>query len=70
MAIIYYFANDGAYGEGANGVVVDTAKWTDRDWDAVSDCADDVRAHLARILTEYRGGRIIDMVPIDQEALV
>lgn len=65
MAIHYYFANDGTFGAAIDGVIVDTANWTDRDWEIVTDAADDVRHHLAPILTEHRGGKVTRMVPID-----
>lgn len=64
MANTYYFANDGTFGAAIDGVIVDTANWTDQDWEIVTDAADDVRHHLALILTEYRGGQVTQMVPI------
>lgn len=65
MAINYYFANDGCFGEAIDGVIVDTANWTDQDWEVVTDAADDVRHHLALILTEYRGGQVKRMAGAD-----
>ena len=65
MANAYYFANDGSFGEAIDGVVCDTANWTDEDWEVVTDAADDVRHHLALILTEYRGGQVTQMVPVE-----
>lgn len=65
MAINYYFASDGTFGQAIDGVIVDTANWTDQDWEIVTGAADDVRHHLAPILTEYRGGKVTHMVPID-----
>lgn len=65
MANHYYFANDGTFGAAIDGVIVDTANWTYQDWEIVTDAADDVRHHLAPILTEHRGGRVTAMVPID-----
>jgi hypothetical protein len=63
MAINNYFTADGSYGAAIDGIIVDTERWTDRDWQDIEACDDWSRASLASYITECRGGRIAEMVP-------
>lgn len=52
-----YFAADGSYGDAEGLVVVDTADWSDDEFDAVVGCADSERRDLARELKSNGGSR-------------
>lgn len=42
-----YFAKDGSYGKSLGMIVVDTAEWTEEDWEQVENAYDDERVEVA-----------------------
>lgn len=67
MAIKYYFAYDGAFGDARDGCVIDTAKWQSEDWEKIDSCGDFDRLELAREIAEARGGQVSDFVPVNRD---
>jgi hypothetical protein len=49
-----YFAMDGNYGNAHGLVIIDTADWTDADWDRVENATDDDRFIVAVAIAEER----------------
>lgn len=49
-----YFATDGNYGDATDIVIVDTAEWTDDDFQLIEDASDSERAEIATRLDEKR----------------
>lgn len=43
----HYFAADGNYGDAHNGVVVDTERFTESDWEEIENAHDSERADVA-----------------------
>lgn len=48
-----YFALDGSYGDATDILIVDTGKWTEKDWEYVSEGDDDGRALRAQDVNDY-----------------
>ena len=54
--MITYFGIDGNYGDATGLVVVDTSKFTARDFDTIDEAPDDERGFVAlSIAREYQG---------------
>jgi DNA-nicking Smr family endonuclease len=49
--LLYWFASDGSYGGGAPHVT-DTSRWTDTDWDNITEATDTRRLDIARQITD------------------
>jgi hypothetical protein len=47
-----YFAWDGSFGDAMELIIVDTANWTDEQWDAIDGCLDSERVLLAKKFSE------------------
>jgi hypothetical protein len=49
MNSLFYFAEDGSYGEWEHGhsILADTSKWTNEDWQEIEDAGDSFRAEKA-----------------------
>lgn len=45
-----YFAADGNYGESAGLTIINTADFTDEDWEAIDSVSDNERASYARAI--------------------
>lgn len=43
-----YFAEDGNYGKATGIVIVDTARWSDEDWDKLESVSDWQKPYVAR----------------------
>jgi hypothetical protein len=54
-----YFAKDGSYGKSSGMIVVDTAEWTEEDWEQVENAYDDERVEVAHSV--HRKGRNDDV---------
>lgn len=47
----FYFASDGGFGKAENVVIVDTAQWSEEDWDAVRFSRPEDRLRMVMELT-------------------
>lgn len=48
----FYFAEDGSYGSADGITIVDTANWTDADWELIDFSTDSERAALAQKISD------------------
>lgn len=51
---MHYFAKDGNYGDAAGILVLPTEKFTEQDWQDLSECHESERADLAGKIFELR----------------
>lgn len=49
----YYFAADGSYGDADTLIIVDTADWTEEDWDHIEFARDRDRAEIAASIASH-----------------
>lgn len=52
----HFFTPDGTYGDASDVAIIDTANWTDKDWERVEECSDNDRRDIASIINDFRSG--------------
>lgn len=52
-----YFTSSGAYGNMEDVVIIDTSRWSEKDWERIEGASDEERQDIAQIIDDFHNGR-------------